>query len=107
MHSVGAHELLEGYNLRVNWITRNVNKFDTSWMFPLNQKMQLTFFQASSATDPVVQWSVQWPNDITILNLTWGRLHQYAKIAQESNVAPRKRSPPNGEPEQSGVLGLL
>ena len=26
----------------------------------------------------------------------------YAKIAQEPNLAPRKRSPPNGAPEQSG-----
>ena len=26
------------------------------------------FFQAPKTTDPVVQWSVQWPNDITILN---------------------------------------
>ena len=25
-------------------------------------------FQAPPATDPVEQWSVQWPNDITILN---------------------------------------
>ena len=37
----------------------------------------------------------------------WRRVHQYAKIAQESNLAPRKRSQPNGAPEQSGVLGLL
>ena len=26
------------------------------------------FFSGAKATDPVVQWSVQWPNDITILN---------------------------------------
>ena len=44
MYSVGVHELLEGYNLRVNWLTSNVNKFDTSWMFPLIQKLQLIFF---------------------------------------------------------------
>ena len=31
----------------------------------------------------------------------WRRVHQYAKIAQELNLAPRKRSPPNGAPEQS------
>ena len=37
----------------------------------------------------------------------WRRVHQYAKIAQESNLAPPKRSPLNGAPEQSGVLGLL
>ena len=37
----------------------------------------------------------------------WRRVHQYAKIAQESNLAPRRRSPPNGASEQSGVLRLL
>ena len=40
MHSVGAHELLQGYNLCVNWLTSNANKFDTSWMFPLIQMQQ-------------------------------------------------------------------
>ena len=40
-------------------------------------------------------------------SIAWKRVHQYAKIAQELNVAPRKRSPPNGAPEQSGVQGLL
>ena len=44
MYSVGAHELLQAYNLRVNWLTSNVSKFDTSWIFPLIQKMQLIFF---------------------------------------------------------------
>jgi len=37
----------------------------------------------------------------------WRRVHKYAKIAQELKLAPRKRSPPNGAPEQSGVQGLL
>ena len=40
-------------------------------------------------------------------SIAWRRVHQYAKIAQVLNLAPRKRSPPNGAPEQSGVQGLL
>ena len=72
-------------------------------------------FQAPPATDPVVvQWLVEWPNDITILNragVQWlSRATPeggFTTIAQELNLAPRKRSPPNGAPEQSGVQGLL
>ena len=34
----------------------------------LNVRFFFVVFQAPPATDPVVQWSVQWPNDITMLN---------------------------------------
>ena len=51
--------------------------------------------------------SVQWPGDKYLTEPKCNgparqrlrRVHQYAKIAQESNLAP-KRSPPNGAPEQ-------
>ena len=80
----------------------------------LNVRFFFVVFQAPPATDPVVQWPVQWPNDITMLNragVQWlcraTPEEGYAKIAQESNLVPRKRSPPNGAPEQSGLLELL
>ena len=37
----------------------------------------------------------------------WRRVHQYAKTSEELNLAPVKRSPSKGAPEQSGVQGLL
>ena len=72
------------------------------------------FFQAPTVTDPVVQWSSDITRYLTEPECN-GSAQQRLKVctpvrqtgAHESNLASRKRSPPNGAPKQSGVLGLL
>ena len=64
-------------------------------------------FQAPPATDPVVQWSVQWPNDITILNRA--RLQGLCRATHEEGYtstrkSPRNRTwPPGNVPTQRGT----
>ena len=77
------------------------------------------FFFFSGALDPdlVVQWSVQWPSDITILNragVQWlcratpeGGYTSTPKSPRNRTWPPGNVPRPNGAPKQSGVLGLL
>ena len=65
-------------------------------------------FQAPPATDPVVQWSVQWPNDITILNRA--RVQGLCRATSEGGYtstpkSPRNRTwPPGNVPRPTGHL---
>ena len=64
-------------------------------------------FQASPATDPVVQWSVQWPNDIKILTepecdgSAEHRLKEGTPVRQ--NRPGIERGPPETFPAQRGT----
>ena len=77
------------------------------------------FFFFSGALDPdlVLQWSVQWPSDIKILNragVQWlcratpeGGYTSTPKSPRNRTWPPGNVPRPNGAPKQSGVLGLL
>ena len=75
------------------------------------------FFSGALDPDLVVQWSVQWPSDITILNragVQWlcratpeGGYTSTPKSPRNRTWPPGNVPRPNGAPKQSGVLGLL
>ena len=55
--------------------------------------LHVFFFQAPPATDPVVQWSVQWPDDITILNRA--RVQGLCRATPEGGYTRTPKSPRN------------
>ena len=65
-------------------------------------------FQAPPAQDPVVQWSVQWPNDITTLNRAG--VQWLCRATPEGGYtstpkSPRNRTwPPGNVPRPTGHL---
>ena len=70
------------------WTTKNQQR---TLGFPLSSFF--FFFQAPPATDPVVQWSVQWPNDITILNRAG--VQWLCRATPEGRYASTPKSPRN------------
>ena len=75
------------------------------------------FFSGALDLDLVLQWSVQWPSDIKILNragVQWlcratpeGGYTSTPKSPRNRTWPPGNVPRPNGAPKQSGVLGLL
>ena len=65
-------------------------------------------FQAPSGTDPVVQWSVQWPNGITILNRAG--VQWFCRATPEGGYTSTTKSlrnrtwPPGNAPRPTGHL---
>ena len=82
-----------------------------------NPRVFFFFFSGALDLDLVLQWSVQWPSDIKILNragVQWlcratpeGGYTSTPKSPRNRTWPPGNVPRPNGAPKQSGVLGLL